>query len=143
LRKDAFLVFIGKVRRVEGELSTLEIFSDFEEAITGLDMFSHLIVLYWFHKRDDSENRRVLSVVPRRHRGATEMGVFGSRSPSRPNPLGHCVVKLLRRDGNLLLVKGMDAFKDSPLIDIKPYIPRADAVPKACTPNWTLSGPRS
>lgn len=143
MKKDASLTFVGWVREIAGDVSTLEIFAGFEEAINGIETFSHLIVLYWFHERDDLGNRSVLSVTPRRHKGAPEIGVFGSRSPSRPNPIGHCVVELLRRDGNLLVVKGMDALKGSPLIDIKPYLPRADAFPDAHTPSWALSGPRS
>jgi len=143
LRRNASLTFVGRVQRVEDDLSTLEIFPDFKEAAMGIEAFSHLIVLYWLHERDDPKNRGILTVIPKRHRGAPRIGVFGSRSPSRPNPIGHCVVELVERRGNLLLVKGMDAFKDSPIIDIKPYLPRADIVPEARTPNWTLSGPRT
>ncbi len=143
MKKEASLTFVGRVHEVKGDVSTLEIFTEFEEAINGIETFSHLIVLYWFHERGDFRNRSVLSVTPRRHEGAPEIGVFGSRSPSRPNPIGHCVVELLRREGNLLIVKGMDALKGSPLIDIKPYLPRADAFSDAHTPSWTLSGPRS
>jgi len=143
MRKDASLVFVGRVLRVEEPTSTLEIFPDFQEAVKGVETFSHLIVLYWLHERDDPQNRRVLTVVPKRHKGAPRIGVFGSRSPSRPNPIGHCVVELVERKGNLLLVKGMDAFKGSPLLDIKPYLPRADLFPEAHAPNWTLSGPQT
>jgi len=141
VRKDAFIMFVGKVSKVEGGLSTLEISLGFEEAVRGIEAFSHLIVLYWFHRRDNLEDRSVLSVTPRRHRGAPEIGVFGSRSPSRPNPIGHCVVELIERRGGLLLVKGLDAFEGSPIIDIKPYLPRADAFPEARVPVWVLSGP--
>jgi len=139
MRRDVSVVFIGRVSQVEERLSTLEMFSEFEEGITGIEVFSHLIVLYWFDKRDNWENRRVLSVVPPRHKGAPKIGVYGYRSPSRPNPIGHSVVELVKRTRNSLVVEGLDAFVGSSLIDIKPYIPRADAHPNARVPDWVAS----
>ena len=76
-----------------------------------------------------------------RHEGAPEMGVFGTRSPSRPNPIGLCVVELLKLEDSSLIVKGLDANVGSPVLDIKPYIPRADSIPEAKAPVWTLKGP--
>ena len=77
-----------------GEASQIRIFKEFCEGLHGLDGFSHVIVLFWLHLRDNPEERNTLKVVPRRHPGAPEVGVFASRSPSRPNPIGLCVVKL-------------------------------------------------
>jgi tRNA-Thr(GGU) m(6)t(6)A37 methyltransferase TsaA len=99
-----------------------------------------LIVLYWFHERDNENERRVLRVVPKRHQAREEVGVFASRSPSRPNPVGLCVVKLVKIEGCSLTVEGLDAFKGSPIIDIKPYLPNADFVPDALAPKWTSHG---
>ena len=76
-----------------------------------------------------------------RHEGAPEMGVFGTRSPSRPNPIGLCVVELLKLEDCTLSVKGLDAKEGSPILDIKSYIPRADSIPEARVPEWTLKGP--
>jgi len=67
-----------------------------------------------------------------------EIGVFACRSPSRSNPRGLCVVELVKIDEGVLMVKGFDALESSPIIDIKPYIPRVDAVPDAKYPDWTL-----
>nr|QNO54880.1 hypothetical protein NLMONJAO_00001 [Methanosarcinales archaeon ANME-1 ERB7] len=64
------------------------------------------------------------------------MGVFASRSPSRPNYIGLCVAGLAKLEGNILSVKGLDAFEGSSIIDIKPYIPRIDAFPEAAVPQW-------
>jgi tRNA-Thr(GGU) m(6)t(6)A37 methyltransferase TsaA len=135
------LRFIGVVESVKEGISSVRIFDDFAVGLNGLDAFSHLIILYWFHLREDEENRQVLKVIPRRHPGAPEVGVFASRSPSRPNPIGLAVAERVNREGNILWVKGLDAFEGSPILDIKPYIPHADAFPEALVPEWTLHGP--
>jgi len=95
-----------------------------------------LIILYWIHLRDNEKERSVLQVIPRGRANGVKVGVFACRSPSRPNPIGLCVVKLMKVEDCVLTVKGLDAFKGSPIIDIKPYIQRRDAVPKAYTPEW-------
>jgi tRNA-Thr(GGU) m(6)t(6)A37 methyltransferase TsaA len=138
------LRFIGVVEpAVEAGLSRIRIYDDFREGLEGLETFSHLIILYWFHTRDNEADRGVRRVTPRRHSGAPEVGVFSSRSPSRPNPIGLCVVELVKREGPILLVKDLDAFEGSPIIDIKPYLPRADAVPEATVPAWVFHGPKT
>ncbi|HUV80854.1 MAG TPA: tRNA (N6-threonylcarbamoyladenosine(37)-N6)-methyltransferase TrmO [Candidatus Bathyarchaeia archaeon] len=138
------LRFIGVVEKAdERGVSKIRIFDEFRDGLDGLDTFSHILILYWFHLRDTAEERGVLSVIPRRHQGSPEVGVFASRSPSRPNPIGLCVVELVKMEGNILLVKGLDALEGSPVIDLKPYIPRADAFPDAVVPQWTLRGPKT
>jgi len=93
------------------------------------------------HQRDSEPERQTLLVVPRRHAVNVETGVFASRSPSRPNPIGMCVVQLLEVKDCVLVVKGLDAFEGTPIIDIKPYLPRADSVPDAHGSKWTKHGP--
>lgn len=134
------LKFIGVVESL-GELSRVKIFPEFCVGMEGLNNFSHITILYWFHLRDNEEERRTLRVVPRRHLGAPQVGVFASRSPSRPNPIGLCVVELTKIEDCTLLVRGLDALEGSPIIDIKPYIPRADSISDARAPEWTLHGP--
>jgi len=140
-KRKAEIKFIGRVKEFSGEEAKIEIFEEFCDGLRGIDEFSHLIILYWLHMRDDEEERRTLVVFPRRHTVNLERGVFACRSPSRPNPIGLCVVKLLKIEGRILTVKGLDAFVDSPIIDIKPYLPRADSIPDAHVPSWTLRGP--
>ncbi|HUV01998.1 MAG TPA: tRNA (N6-threonylcarbamoyladenosine(37)-N6)-methyltransferase TrmO [Desulfobacteria bacterium] len=138
------LRFIGVVEHAEEKgVARIRIFDEFRDGLEGLDTYSHVIVLYWFHLRDTEEERNVLKVVPRRHPGAPEVGVFTSRSPSRPNPIGLCVTELVRLEGNMLSVKGLDAFDGTPILDIKPYNPRADSVPDAVVPPWALRGPKT
>jgi len=120
--------FIGLVERVEGELSTVVIRPEYCQGLMRLDMYSRIVVVYWFHERDNDRHRGTLQVVPRRH-GETELrGVFASRSPSRPNPLGITEVELLSLEDCTLTVRGLDANVGSPVVDIKPVsMDRRDA----------------
>ena len=138
------LRFIGIVEQAqERGISQIRVYDEFREGLAGLDTFSHIIVLYWFHMRDTEGDRSVRKVIPMGRAGAPLVGVFTSRSPSRPNPIGLCVVELVRMEGNWLSVRGLDAREGSPVIDIKPYIPRIDAVPDASVPHWARHGPES
>jgi len=132
--------FIGEVESA-GDTATLRIYPEFCPGLLGVEGYSHLFVLYWMHLRDDEENRGTLRVTPPRHEGAPLTGVFACRSPSRPNPLGLTAVKLEAVEGCRLKVGGLDAIEGSPLIDIKPYTPRGDAIPEARAPGWSLHGP--
>ena len=105
--------------------STLEVFEEYESALRDIEQCSHLIVLYW----QDKANRSTLQT--RTPWGPEIHGVFATRSPNRPNPIGFCVVELLERNGRLLRVRGLDALDGSPLVDIKPYSPQIDSVPHA------------
>ncbi len=128
--------FVGFVERAGEDEAVIRIFPEFCEALKGIEDYSHIIVLYWIHLRDDEENRRTLLVYPRRHAVNVLTGVFACRSPSRPNPIGLCVVKLVRKQGCMLVVKGLDAIENSPIVDIKPYVPKLDSVPDARVPEW-------
>ena len=141
MHRQGELNFIGIVEAASETEAKVRIFPEFCEGLREIDRFSQLIVLYWIHLRDKEDERRTLRVYPRRHAVEVEVGVFACRSPSRPNPIGLCVVELVRVDACNLTVKGLDALEGSPIIDIKPYIPRADSVPNARVPEWTSKGP--
>ena len=130
------LEFIGTVEVAGENEAEVRIFPEFSDALKDIDGFSHIIILYWIHLRDNEKERSVLQVVPRARTDKVKVGVFACRSPSRPNPIGLCVVELMKVEGCVLTVKGLDAFEGSPIIDVKPYIQRRDAVPNACTPEW-------
>jgi len=134
------LRFIGIVESSD-ELSRVKIFPEYCGGLDGLNNFSHIVILYWFHLRNNEEERRTLRVVPKRHPGAPQVGVFASRSPSRPNPIGLCVAEITKIEDCTLFVRGLDAFEGSPIIDIKPYLPRGDSVSDARVPEWTFHGP--
>jgi len=137
------LEFVGLVEKVYDNISQLRVYPQYYEALNGITSFSHIIILYWLHKRDEEERRRTLLVIPKRHRGAPKLGVFSCRSPDRPNPIGLSVVEFLKVEGCVLSVRRFDAYEGTPIIDIKPYIPRADCVPDARAPEWTLYGPKT
>jgi tRNA-Thr(GGU) m(6)t(6)A37 methyltransferase TsaA len=137
------LFFIGIVEKAGEEEAEIRIFPEYCSGLKGIRDFSHLIILYWIHLRATKKERQTLLVFPRRHAVSVEKGVFACRSPSRPNPIGLCVVEMLKIDECVLTVKGLDALENSPIIDIKPYIPRTDAVPDAHVPEWSLHGPKT
>jgi tRNA-Thr(GGU) m(6)t(6)A37 methyltransferase TsaA len=140
MKRKAELHFIGVVDKEGEQEARIRIFPEFSAGLKGIENYSHLIILYWIHLRDNEENRQTLLVFPRKHAIKIETGVFACRSPSRPNPIGLCVVKLLKVEEGILSVKGLDAFKTSPIIDIKPYNPKADSVPNANVPEWAEHG---
>jgi len=111
--------------RLTRETSTLEVFGEFAAGLKDVEEATHLIVLYWCDRAD----RNVLQT--RTPHGPEIRGVFACRSPSRPNPIAFCVAELLAREGNRLVVRGLDALDGSPLLDIKPYSGAVDAVPEA------------
>lgn len=115
-RKDA--PFQGRHTK---DIATLEIFEEYEPGLLDIEDCSHLIVLYWLDRGDRSVLKTRTPWGPKVH------GVFATRSPNRPNPIGFCVADLVERNGRFLKVRGLDALDDSPLIDIKPYS-RLDAV---------------
>ena len=108
--------------------------SKLTEALDGLDGFSHIIVLYWLHQA--ASGKVLLKVHPRGKQELPLTGLFATRSPNRPNPVGKATVRLLQRQGNILKVKGLDAIDGTPVIDMKPYIPGYDSVDDARVPQW-------
>ncbi|NOX38238.1 MAG: tRNA (N6-threonylcarbamoyladenosine(37)-N6)-methyltransferase TrmO [Calditrichaeota bacterium] len=100
--------------------ATIEIFPEFAAGLKDIEGFSHLILLYHLHLSKDGK----LLVKPRRARKVH--GVFTTRSPNRPNPIGLSVVRLLKVEANLLHVQNVDFVDGTPLLDIKPYIPEVD-----------------
>jgi tRNA-Thr(GGU) m(6)t(6)A37 methyltransferase TsaA len=114
--------------------SELEIFSEFEPGLEGLDGFSHLFVLGYFHKLRP-EQIGPLKVKPRgllrkgfKLEDLPLLGVFALDSPTRPNPIGLTLVQVIKREGRLITVRGLDFFAGTPVLDIKGYQPdyRAD-----------------
>ncbi|MBU0517210.1 MAG: tRNA (N6-threonylcarbamoyladenosine(37)-N6)-methyltransferase TrmO [Proteobacteria bacterium] len=97
-----------------------EFFEQFAAGLQDIDGFSHLILLYHFHLSTDYK----LIVKP--FLEDTERGVFATRAPRRPNPIGLSVVRLLRREGNVLHLAEVDMVDQTPLLDLKPLVPEFD-----------------
>jgi tRNA (adenine37-N6)-methyltransferase len=115
-------------------VSQLIVRPDFADALEGLKEFSHLIVLFWFHLSPAGENA-AHKTHPQMRQDLPLVGVFATRSPVRPNPLGMAVVKLQGHIKNVLIVTGLDALDGTPILDIKPYLP-GDSVAKIKVPDW-------
>jgi len=101
----------------------VEVFPEYGEGLKDLDGFSHIFLLYHFHRVDGSE----LIVTP--FMDSHPRGLFSTRAPKRLNPIGLSVVKLLRVVGTVLHVENVDILDGTPLLDIKPYIPQFDQHP--------------
>jgi tRNA-Thr(GGU) m(6)t(6)A37 methyltransferase TsaA len=122
----------GLAAEVPGRLEFLPPY-DRPEAVAGLEGFSHLWLIFQFHANPDTGP--ALTVRPPRLGGNARVGVFASRSPFRPNPLGLSVVQLERveqANGRPVLhLRGVDLLDGTPVLDVKPYVPYADSVPEA------------
>ncbi len=126
---------IGRVTR-QNDLSLIEIRPELASALEGLEGFSHVWVLYWFHENDRPEERAILKVHPRRDPTNPLTGVFATRSPMRPNLIALTCCRIVSVKKNVLEVEGLDAREGSPVLDLKPYIPYSDALPEAKVPWW-------
>jgi len=96
----------------------VEVYKEYEDGLEGIEEFSHIILIYHFHLIKKAK----LKVVP--YMDTKPKGVFATRAPSRPNPIGISTVKLLKREGNILHIKNVDIVDSTPLLDIKPYVPQ-------------------
>lgn len=108
--------------RLSDTVSEIVIDDQYLSGLEDIEKKSHLIVLLWFDRAD----RTMLRATPPKEK--SEHGVFATRSPNRPNPIAFSVVDLLRREGNTLFVRGLDALDGTPVVDIKPYYPEIDCV---------------
>lgn len=111
-------------------LGRVEVSAQYAEGLKDIESFSHIYLLYLFDRAD------MINLVRSTFLDDTPHGIFASRHPCRPNGIGMSIVKLIRREGNVLIVEGADMLDGTPLLDIKPYIPKYDAIPSA-SEGWT------
>ena len=104
------------------------------KALDGIQEFSHLFVLFYLNQVT-SEQRKTLKVHPRGRTDLSLTGVFAVRTMLRPNPIGLTLVELVKVDGNVLTVKGLDAYDGTPVLDLKPY-DFWDMAENARVPSW-------
>jgi tRNA-Thr(GGU) m(6)t(6)A37 methyltransferase TsaA len=142
---DAGLYYIGRIRtpwtrredcpkngRESDAVCTIEVDPRYAAGLKDVETSSHLLVLYWM----DRARRDLMLQAPRHYN--VQRGTFALRSPVRPNPIAASVVKLLKVEGTVLSVTGLDCLDGTPLIDIKPYFASTDAVPDASV-GWHAS----
>jgi len=111
---------IGKVEQLKNS-TVLNIFEEFKEGLNGLKEGEKILIFLWFDKSDTPDKRKILKVHPKGDPENPIRGVFLTRSPVRPNPIGVYTVKILKIDNNKIFVDKIDAFDDTPIIDIKIY----------------------
>jgi len=104
----------------KGVKGTVTVFENFQPGLQDLDGFSHIILLYCFHRSRGCQ----LKVVP--FMDSVQHGIFATRAPKRPNPLGFSIVQLERVAKGVLHVRNVDMLDNTPLLDIKPYVPQFD-----------------
>ena len=104
----------------KGINGTVEIFPEYTEGLKDIEGFSHIILLYHFHLS------KVSTLLAKPYMDNEMRGVFAMRGPSRPNPIGISVVRLVKIEGNVLYIQDIDIVDGTPLLDIKPYVPKFD-----------------
>lgn len=114
----------------------IDIFPQFRDGLLGLDGFSHLQVMYWFHENDTPEKRNTLRVHPRKNPRNPLTGVFATHSPARPNLIAMSYCRNLGVDAERIRIDRIDAFDGSPVVDIKPYIPVDLLSEPVVVPDW-------
>jgi tRNA-Thr(GGU) m(6)t(6)A37 methyltransferase TsaA len=120
-------------RRRRSAVTEVVIDRKFARGLYGLEDYSHVYVLFWLHER--KKPIRDLRIHPRGRKDIPKVGVFATRSPNRPNPIGLTLVRLVRRRGRVLTVKGLDAYDGTPVLDLKPRDTWED-VPRLRLPRW-------
>ncbi len=135
--KKFYVYPVGVIKRAGNE-TFIEIYPEYKDALLNLEYYSHIIVLFWFDKNDTQENRKILQVHPKRHKGAPLSGVFATCSPVRPNLIGLTICKIEQIEGNIIKINEIDAFDNTPVLDIKPYIPKKHIISKEeiKVPQW-------
>ncbi len=106
-----------------------------QEALAGLSDFSHIVVIYYFHKVDPDRIEKTAR-HPRNNRDWPKVGIFAQRGKNRPNRIGVTVCRLERMEGEVIYVKGLDAIMDTPVLDIKPWFTEYGPRGEVAQPSW-------
>jgi tRNA-Thr(GGU) m(6)t(6)A37 methyltransferase TsaA len=129
----------------ESVISTIILSPKHEKGLEGIEEYSHLFVLFWLSRVPPNARGGRLKIHPRGRPDLPLVGIFGTRTQYRPNPIGLTQVRLLKREKNVLWVKGLDAMTGTPILDIKPISPRNEMPRNIRVPGWycRLWGKRS
>ncbi len=133
---ESFQIFpVGVVGKKE-ETTWIEIFEPYCDALLGLDGFSHIQVLFWFHENDTAERRNTLRVHPRGDKKNPLTGVFATHSPLRPNLIGLTLCKIKSIQDRRIEIEDIDAFDGTPVIDVKCFISGSTSETEVRVPDW-------
>lgn len=127
---------VGDEVKDKSRISQIILRDNLVEALEGVGGFSHLFVLFWLHEVTNQQ-QKMLKVHPRGRLDMPLLGVFATRTNHRPNPIGLTLVELLKVEGSILTVRGLDAFNGTPVLDIKPF-DSWDNAEKARVPEWWI-----
>ena len=127
---------IGDEVKDKTRISQIVLRDELAEALEGIDGFSHLFVLFWLHEISE-EQRKTLKVHPRGRKDLPLLGIFATRTNLRPNPVGLTLVELVKAEGTVLTVRGLDAFDGTPVLDVKPF-DAWDTAKDARVPGWWI-----
>lgn len=126
---------IGKIHKKDKGV-WIEMDARFQDGLLGLDDFSHVWVFWWFDRNDTPDKRATLQVHPRGNRQNPLTGVFATRSPARPNLIALTLCEIRSIKGNRIILADIDAFDETPVVDLKPYIPSIDRQTHVRLPSW-------
>jgi tRNA-Thr(GGU) m(6)t(6)A37 methyltransferase TsaA len=124
----------GSGNRHQEGWAEIEIDAAWAEALDGIEEFSHVWVVWWLDRFETPPTSH--RVHPEARPEMPLVGLFATRSPHRPCPIAITAVRLLAHQGARLRVEGLDAYKGTPILDIKPYLCRGDLIPEAKAPKW-------
>jgi len=104
----------------DGTRARVEVLPEYEAGLRDLEGFSHIYLIYYFHRAKPAQ------LILKPYLEDVERGIFATRAPHRPNPIGFSLVRLIERQGSILIVEDVDILDGTPLLDIKPFVPRFD-----------------
>ena len=116
-------------------VSEIILSEEFSELLDGIEEYSHLVILYWGHEVPVS-GRTMKKTHPAGMTNYPKQGIYATYSPARPNPVLMTVVQLVKKENNRLYVSGLDAINNSPVLDIKPYVPLLFPQEGVIIPEW-------
>ncbi len=116
-------------------VSTIELLPQYQAGLESLNQFSHALIVTYFHLSAYAPEKH-LKRRPRWRDDMPEVGIFAQRAKDRPNPLGITAVEIIKIENGNLIVRGLDAIDQTPVLDIKPYYPEYDHVANAKVPEW-------
>jgi tRNA-Thr(GGU) m(6)t(6)A37 methyltransferase TsaA len=127
---------VGDEVKDKTRISHIIIHKELTEALEGIEDFSHVFVLFWLHEIS-TKQRKTLKVHPRSRKDLPLLGIFATRTMLRPNPIGLTLVELVKAEGTILTVRGLDAFDGTPVLDVKPF-DAWDTAKDARVPAWWI-----
>lgn len=129
-------IILEPIGAIQKDSSEVIIEKEHEEALDGIEDYSHIIIIFWLDKIQ-KKRKKIKKIIPYGIEKAGRKGVFSTRMPFRPNPIGITTVRLIKRKDNILKIEKLDAFDGTPVLDIKPYNAHPkERIKKVRIPNW-------